>query len=85
MNSTTAVPIEVLHGPHAIEVVVQLPGALLEHLHIDLTPDRLTIDADAPAGLRAFSVPLAFPVDDRRTTIDLENGVLRVYMPRLKG
>ncbi len=82
---STATPIEVLHRAHAIEVVVQLPGAMLEHLHIDVMPDRLTIDANAPTGMRAFSVPLAWPVDERRTTIDLENGVLRVYMPRLKG
>jgi HSP20 family molecular chaperone IbpA len=84
MNSA-ATPIEVHHTPHAIEVVVQLPGALLEHLRIDVMPDRLTIDANAPGGMQAYSLPLANLVDDRRTTVDFENGILRVYMPRLRG
>jgi HSP20 family molecular chaperone IbpA len=79
------IPILVHHGLHSISVVARLPGVDLEQLHIGVTPDELTIEADVPQGTRHCALALASPVDDRRTTIRFSDGVLWVHMPRLRA
>ena len=80
---TRPIPIEVHHGRHAVAVVARLPGVRLEDVHISLTRDELTIDADAPDGGRHYALRLASPVDDRRATMHFSEGVLWMHLPVL--
>jgi HSP20 family molecular chaperone IbpA len=78
-----AIPIEVHHGRRFMDVLARLPGVRVEDVRIALTRDQLTIDAEAPEGLRHYALGLASPVDDRRATMHFRDGILRVHLPKL--
>jgi HSP20 family molecular chaperone IbpA len=78
-----SIPIEVHHRRRSLAVVAQLPGVRVEDVRIALTRDALTIDAEAPEGLRHYFLGFASPVDDRRATIHFSGGVLRMHLPKL--
>lgn len=79
-----AIPLEVHHVPGAFSVIARLPGVRVEDLRISLSRDALTIDANSSEGARHCDLPLAFPVDDRRATMRFADGILWVYLPRLR-
>jgi HSP20 family molecular chaperone IbpA len=78
-----AIPIEVHHGRRSMDVMARLPGVRVEDVRVAVTRDRLTIDAEAPEGVRHCALCLASPVDDRRATMHFSEGVLRVHLPKL--
>jgi HSP20 family molecular chaperone IbpA len=83
-----SIPLEVHHVRDAFSVIARLPGVRTEDLRVALSRDRLTIDADARdsgEGTRHCELPLAFPVDDRRAQMRFADGVLWMYLPRLRG
>jgi HSP20 family molecular chaperone IbpA len=80
---TEPIPIEVHHGPHSMAVVARLPGVRMGDLRIGLRRNELTIDANAPEGMRHYALALACPIDDRRATMRFRDGILWMHLPKL--
>jgi HSP20 family molecular chaperone IbpA len=78
-----SIPIEVHHRGHAMTVVARLPGMRFEDVHVALTRDRLTIDADFLGGSRHLALAFPYPVDDRRASLRFCDGVLSMHLPKL--
>jgi HSP20 family molecular chaperone IbpA len=77
-----SIPIEVHHGSRSVSVLARLPGVRLQDVRIGLTPDELTIDAQAPEGPRHYEFSFPSPVDDRRATMRFREGVLWMHLPK---
>jgi HSP20 family molecular chaperone IbpA len=78
-----AIPIEVHHHRHAMDVTARLPGVRVQDLRVALSRDALTIEARSAGGTQAYTLALASPVDDRRATMRFADGVLSLHLPKL--
>jgi HSP20 family molecular chaperone IbpA len=79
-----AIPLEVHHASDALSVIARLPGVRAEDLRIALSSHILRIDADSAEGTRHCALPLSSPVDDRRAKMRFTDGVLWMYLPKLR-
>jgi HSP20 family protein len=90
-------PIDIHEGPDGLTLEADLPGATERSLRIELEDNILTlyarIDPPAPDGARLVheehrvgdyhrSFILSDEVDRDRITADLNNGVLRLFLPK---
>jgi HSP20 family molecular chaperone IbpA len=73
---TTPVP-EVHRIDNAVKVIVELPGAGQETIHLDLQENRLVIDAEGPSGPYRATADLP-PVESGSLQKTFRNSVLEV-------
>ncbi len=90
-------PIDIHEGPEGLTLEADLPGASESSLHIELEENVLTlhakIDSPLPDGARLVheeyrvgdfrrSFILSDEVDRDRITAEIQNGVLRLFLPK---
>ena len=86
---TYAPPVDIFENKEEILILADVPGVVTEGLSIHLDRDQLTIDARRPRGTvaddavdyrRTFVVPHG--VDPDKIAATLQNGVLRLVLPK---
>jgi HSP20 family molecular chaperone IbpA len=97
LGSAYVPPIDIHEEPEGLTLEADLPGATEQNLHIELEDNVLSlharVDAVAPEGARLLheeyrvgdyrrSFILSDEVDRDRITAFLENGVLRLFLPK---
>jgi HSP20 family protein len=96
-QETFTPPIDIHEGPEGLTLEADLPGAKESSLHIELEDNVLTlhakIDLTLPDGARLLheeyrvgdfrrSFILSDEVDRDRITAEIQNGVLRLFLPK---
>jgi HSP20 family molecular chaperone IbpA len=80
----SAIPIAVLHEPHVIVVTAELPDVASGSLRVDVAPESLSVRARAEFAqgdpTREFTYPIPVAIDEERSTMRFEEGVLRVVL-----
>jgi HSP20 family protein len=92
------VPLDILvYGEH-VELLFELPGVRPEDLEVSVISGRVLVEGyrtpsarppgsltclERPAGRFRRGTELPVPVDTRRAVASLENGLLRVHVPRI--
>jgi HSP20 family molecular chaperone IbpA len=86
---TFAPPVDIFENKDEVLILADVPGVTTESLSIHLDRDQLTIDARRPAaasGEEAFDYRRSFVVphgiDADKIAAHLQNGVLRVTLPK---